>query len=127
MDETTSTIVIYRDVIFNASDFNKDRDTSSSVNCFDDDVFSDEKLVSQSPDEMCQEDNQLRYPRRQRRPPVRYGIDEYIDMAFLGEAAEDPESIEEALQSRLSKQWQEVADAEFQSLIDDGACSVTQG
>ena len=99
MDETTSTIVIYRDVIFNASDFNKDRDTSSSVNCFDDDVFSDEKLVSQSPDEICQQDDQPWYPRRQRHPPVRYGIDEYIDMAFLGKAAEDPESIEEALQS----------------------------
>ena len=39
---------------------------------------------------------------------------------FLGEAAEDPESIEEALQSQLSKQWQEAADAEFQSLIDTG-------
>ena len=40
-------------------------------------------------------------------------------MAFLDEAAEDPESIEEALQSRLSEQQQEVADAEFQSLIDN--------
>ena len=52
--------------------------------------------------------------------PVRYGIDEYVDVKFLGEAAEDPESIEEALQSRLSKQWQEAADAEFQPLIDSG-------
>ena len=41
-------------------------------------------------------------------------------MAFLGEAAEDSESIEEALHSRLSKQWQEATNAEFQSLIDDG-------
>jgi len=76
-------------------------------------VFSDEELVSQPPDELGQQDDQPRYPRRQRHPPVRYGIDEYVDMAFLGEAAEDPESIKEALQSQLSKQWQEAADAEF--------------
>ena len=43
----------------------------------------------------------------------------YTDMAFLGEVAEDPESIKEALQSRLYKQWQEAADIEFQSLIDN--------
>ena len=47
IDETTSRVVICRDVIFNESDFNKDRD-SSSVNCFDD-VISDKELVSQPP------------------------------------------------------------------------------
>ena len=53
---------------------------------------------------------------------------EYVDMAFLGEAAEDPESIKEALQSQLSKQWQKVTDAEFQSLIDNGTWElVAQG
>ena len=43
------------------------------------------------------------YPRRQRIIPVRYGIDEYVDIAFLG--GEEPQSIEEALGSKLSKKW----------------------
>jgi len=49
IDETTSRVVIRRDVIVNESDFNKDGDASRSVNCFDGDVFSDEELVSNHP------------------------------------------------------------------------------
>jgi len=47
-------------------------------------------------------------------------------VTFLGEAAEDPKSIEETLQSRLSKHWQEAADAEFQSLIDNGTWELVE-
>jgi len=45
-------------------------------------MFCDLELVSQPLDELGQQDDQPRYPRRQRRPPVSYGIDEYIGMAF---------------------------------------------
>lgn len=31
---------------------------------------------------------------------------------------ENPQSFEEALQSRLSRKWKEAADSEYQSLID---------
>ena len=54
IDETTSRVVIRRDVIFNESDFNKDGDASRSVNCFDDDVFLE---VLQPSDELGQQDD----------------------------------------------------------------------
>jgi len=58
---------------------------------------------------------------------IRYDIDEYTDVAFLGESqTEDPKSIEEALQSRLSKKWQEAADSEFQSPTENNTCRVAQ-
>jgi len=77
IDETTSRVIIRRDVIFNESDFNKNGDASRSVNCFDDGEFSDEEQVSQPPNELGQQDDEPRYPRRQICPPVRYGIDEW--------------------------------------------------
>jgi len=84
----------------------------------DDDVVSEEETVVQPPDNQGSlQEGQHWYPRRNRCPLVRYGIDDYVDMACIGKA-EDPESIEEALQSRLSKKWQEVVDLEFQSLTD---------
>ena len=53
--------------------------------------------------------------------PIRYGIDEYVDTAFLGEGQiEEPKSIEEALESKLSKKWKEAADSEYKSLIENG-------
>ena len=82
VDETTSKVIMRQNIIFNESDFNKDGDASGSVNCFDDDVFSDEELVLQPPNKLGQQDDQTRYPRRQKCPPVRYGVDEYVDMAF---------------------------------------------
>lgn len=64
------------------------------------------------------EENQQRYSRRQRTIPVRYGIDEYVYIAFLGE--EEPQSIEEALDSKLSKKWKEAADSVYQSMMENG-------
>ena len=51
-----------------------------------------------------QGEDQHRYPRRQRIVPIRYVIDEYVDTAFLGGGQiEEPQSIEEALEGKLSK------------------------
>ena len=68
-----------------------------------------------------QEEDQHRYPRRQRITPIWYGIDEYVDTAVLGGGQiEEPQSIEEALESKLSKKWKEAADSEYKSLIENG-------
>ena len=49
--------------------------------------------------------------------PVRYGIDEFVDIAFLDEVQmEQPETIEKALKD---KNWKEAADSEYQSLMDN--------
>ena len=59
-----------------------------------------------------QEEDQHQYPRRQRIAPSRYGIDEYVDTAFLGGGQRgEPQSIEEALEGKLSKKWKEATDS----------------
>ncbi len=40
-----------------------------------------------------------------------------MDTEFLG--GEEPQSIEEALNSKLSKKWIEAADSEYQSLMEN--------
>ena len=69
-----------------------------------------ERLEQPQKREDIGEDQQC-YSRRQRTMPVRYGIDEYVDIAFLD--GEEPHSIEEALDSKLSKKWKEAADSEY--------------
>ena len=66
---------------------------------------------------------------RQKRPPIRYGRDEYADMATVENQVQhvaynvcqipEPKSMEEALQSEYSKEWKTAADMEYQSLIDN--------
>ena len=81
----------------------------------------------------CFHNHLMRYFNRTTNPGAREDSDVHLelmsvhtDMAFLGEAAEDPESIEVALQSQLSKQCQEAADAEFQSLIDNSTWELVE-
>ena len=103
IDESTLKVIIHRDVIFNEADFQNYPDINKNLDCFNDDVIPEgEESVVQQPNDKGQDQHQ--YPARQRRPPVRYGIDEYTDVALLdGSQTEDPQSIEEALWSRLSK------------------------
>ncbi|MCP4492594.1 MAG: DDE-type integrase/transposase/recombinase [Gammaproteobacteria bacterium] len=60
---------------------------------------------------------------RERKTPIRFGIDEYVSVldeyAFAG-AEDDPKTIQEALQRPDAKQWKEAADEEFQALQDNG-------
>ena len=133
INESTSKVIIRRDVIFNELDF---QDDSSKVT-FNDEVSIIPEEPAQQPQsqevdqqqgqqslspQQCQQPQEEdqhphHYPRRQRSVPVRYGIDEYIDIAFLGSG--DPVSIEEALESKLSQHWKEAADSEYQSLMDN--------
>jgi len=72
-------------------------------------------------------DREHQCPQQQRRPPVRYGQDEYADTAtvqdFIHHVAynecqvQEPNSLEETLQSEHARQWKAVADSEYNSLI----------
>ena len=46
----------------------------------------EETIEHPEPDEhhAVPEDDKHRYPKRHRSAPIRYGIDEYVDAAFLG-------------------------------------------
>ena len=64
-------------------------------------------------------------PRRS--PPVRFGVDEFADVARADHVAfnayqiEEPSTIGEALSSEYSRQWKEDADSEFEALMDNEA------
>ena len=65
-------------------------------------------------------------PRRSERvkkPTVRYGIDEYADVAchvaFHATEIEEPFTIEEALASNNAEQWKAAADSKYRSLIEN--------
>ena len=129
IDEGTSKVTIRRDVIFNESDFQRDStavEVSEKVNGRekDEDSLVEQLEQPQKEEREDVEEDQQRYPRRQRTVPVRYGIDEYIDIAFLG--GEEPRSIEEALDSKLSKKWKEAADSEYQSLMENGSWELVE-
>ena len=52
--------------------------------------------------------------------PIRYGIDKFVDTAFLGGGQiEEPQNIEEALEGKLSEKWKEAADSEYKSLMEN--------
>ena len=127
IDESTSKVLVRRDVIFNESDFQYD---SSKTKVTDEGtttsyeqimVLEDEEPIELpnelQPQEQVIQEQQHQYPRRQRTTPVRYGIDKFVDTAFLDEVQiEEPKSIEEALKDQ---EWKEAADSEYQLLMEN--------
>ena len=65
-------------------------------------VPKDEEQTNEvQPQEQVVQEYQHRYPRRERTAPVRYGIDEFVGIAFLDEVQmEDPETIEKVLKDK---------------------------
>ena len=63
-----------------------------------------------------------RYPERRRCAPVRFGINDYADLACTEGLEEsqitEPSSIEEAFASDLAGEWKASANAEYQSLME---------
>ena len=119
IDEDILKVIVRRDVIFNESDFLKGS-TSVEIN---QSVCNESGSIPEENEQMPQvihEEGQCHYPRRQKTAPVRYGIDEYADTAFVIEGqVKEPQSIEEALKSEFSEQWNRATDSEYQSLLEN--------
>ena len=125
----TAKIVVRRDVVFNEYDFDHDASSvevptnefvvdKNSIDENNGDPNEESSSVTVQPAQLPNEEEEdERYPRRQRTVPIRYGIDEYIDIALLGN--EEPQSINEALKGKESRQWKEAADLEYQSLMEN--------
>lgn len=78
IDENTSKVVIRRDVIFNESDFNHNSDVIEVGECREDEempVIPEDGQSGKQASTDQEEDQRIRYPRRQRIVPMRYGID----------------------------------------------------
>ena len=120
LEEKSSKVFIRRDVIFNETDFGQ---RTKEVNT------QQEKVeIEIKPEVEPDTQNEPKEPRR-RQPPVRYGLDEYADMAATTDdiqhvachvrQIEEPKSIEEALSSEFAKEWKVAADSEYESLIEN--------
>ena len=80
-------------------------------------------------DEGKQADQDRRQSQRQKRPPVRFGLDEYADVAATDDDVHhfayhvsqvtEPTSRDEALTSNHAKEWKEAGDSEYRSLIEN--------
>ena len=105
-------MVIRRDVTFNETDFG---------HTVEKEVKPEDTIDVNRPEVKHQ------HPQRQRKPPVRYGQDEYTDLvtvqdyvhhvAFHACQILEPKSSEEALTTEHAKQWRAAADSEYESLM----------
>lgn len=119
LDENTSKVFICRDVIFNETNFGQLKEAGND---------SVEMKVSSDDSEACAPERH-EYPERQRHVPVRYGIDEYADTAAIATddiLTSEPSTLEEALASDNAIEWKAAADAEYQSLIDNGTWELVE-
>ena len=128
LDETTSQVVIRRDVIFNEADFGL-REVTKSKYTVEVNTNSNEEKDEQLKEKQQQQNEDQCRTERQRRPPVRYGQDEYADVASVDDEVHhvayhvcqinEPRTIEEALSGDCAKEWKAAADEEYKSLMEN--------
>ena len=120
IDEQTSKVFMWRDVIFNESDFGDQAASVEQQSSLEVDV---NPMSEVRPDNVPEEEREKErhYPKRQRGVPVRFGLDEYADLACAEglkvSPINEPSSIEEALASELAEEWKASANTEYQSLM----------
>ncbi len=118
-DEEKRRILIRRDVIFNESDFNLKQEVD--ISCSENEVImkADEKTsIDVTVDETAKDVGRIR------KPPKRYGYDEFADLVTVDHYANvcrvaEPGTLKEAMMSSNAKEWQEAADLEYESLMEN--------
>ena len=128
LNENTGKVIIRRDVIFNEADFGK----TTAVDVIEN---KDTAVIESTPeDEVKQPEVEIHQrPTRQVRPPVRYGIDEYVDtasctinerekchhIAYTASQIAEPVTMQEAMASNYAAEWKKAANQEYESLISN--------
>ena len=114
-DEKTKKLIVSRDVTFNEDDFNIKDEEKKSIKT---DIQVEEE-GEQNPQERSP------YPDRQRRPPTRYGTDEFIESA-INTSETDVHVPEDIVEAHKIPEWKAAADAEYGALLDNGTWELTQ-
>ena len=122
-DQKVDNVVTRRDVIFNEAKFGTPsvrQTTSDNQESWNVDLHSMQDTAHDHSSEV----NTPRRSSRQTAPPVRYGIDDYINHSVSHVACHardiiEPQNFAEAMRSPESEQWLEAAQAEYKSLIDN--------
>jgi hypothetical protein len=134
MDEKTSKVIVRRDVVFNEADFNPlmrneqiPKATAELEEVSEDTVTEDEIEMEQqepiaAPEQQEEEPHQQRT--RNRRPPIRFGRDEYADTAVIEHTAYssqvmEPTTLKEALSGCHKESWRNAVESEYSSLIEN--------
>ena len=64
-----------------------------------------------------EDEHEVRRSQQVKTPVIRYGFDDFADLALRATEIDEPTNIEEAFKGSYSKQWRTAADA--QSLIEN--------
>lgn len=136
LDESTSRVFIRRDVTFNEADFCHTTETEpvepNDTLIVDPDLLkTDESESEHQPEEQVGEESETEHsqPKRPRRPPIKYGFDEYADLAgienqvhhvaYNASQVKEPKSMKEAMEGEQARQWKQATDSEYKSLIEN--------
>lgn len=118
-DEEKGRILIRRDVIFNESDFDWKQEVDISFSENEVDMKTDKTTsVDVTVDKTAREGGRIR------KPPKRFGYDEFADLVTADHYAgvcrvEEPSTMKEAMMSPNAKEWQDAADLEYESLLEN--------
>ena len=97
--------------------------------------MSIESDKEESEQEIDEQSEPLRCSKRVSRPPVRYGIDEFTNtanvtshtsIAYQAVKIEEPNTIDDALNSDHSQEWKKAADIEYSSLMENQTWSLVK-
>ena len=120
-DEEKRRIVIRRDVICNESNFDWKQEAEVTHSENDTTMEMDE---CETEDDKVIVESTVRTSSRVRRAPKKYGYDEYADTVTVEHHANmccvaEPVTLKEARMSPNAKEWQEAADLEYESLLEN--------
>ena len=129
-DEEKHKCYIYHDVIYNENDFGKSTDTNKleleNIEQESVEEIPVESEKEESEQEIEEQLEPLRRSQRTKRPSVRYGIDEFTNIANVTNQAnyqvakiEEPKTIDDALNGDHSQEWKGAADCEYSSLMEN--------
>lgn len=120
LDEGKRRILIRRDVIFNESDFGWKQEVK--VSCSENEISINTDESGTTADEKTGSESAGKHSRI-RKPPKRYGYDEFADIVtvdhFANVCCVEPSTLKEALMSPNAKEWQEAANLEYESLMEN--------
>ena len=136
-DETNRKLYIRRDVEFNENDFGQKQALTTEPDQKGEDVKQNAGTITKDKEEVSEmkklkkeeEDTpqESRKSERTRKPPVRYGYDEYADtathrvhhVAYHLCEIDEPSTIQEAKSSDQAAEWKVATDSEYNSLIEN--------
>lgn len=116
-DEEKRRVLIRRDVVFNETDIGCKQDEKDPCSENEVTLNTDER---QTNTENTTVSEAVRENRRIRKPPKRFGYDEFADVVTVEHYASmccvtEPNTLKEAMSSPNAKEWQEAADLEYES------------